>query len=311
VNRSLLIDGGQTGCRVVYTEDGRQLGAGAADGLSPQKPNRGEGLLGAIGHALRAVRPQPCEVDVAVAGLTGFDGSRAAAEAAAGAIRSRVRAGRVVVTSDAVTSYLGAVGARPGAMVAAGTGIIGLAGDMSGRAVRTDGWGYILGDDGGGYYIGRRGLASALRAWDGRGGSEALRHRAEMSLGKAEQIRERVYGASNPVKEVASFAVQVAQAAREGDSTAEHIWSDAAREAALTATSALAALFEPQTSVTVSWAGGLFEARDLMLEPFKKRVSCTWPGSRLSPPEGDAVSGAGLLARSGSPPMFGSLVYTL
>lgn len=49
-------------------------------------------------------------VDVVAAGLTGFDDSSETAHAIAEGIRSMVRAERVVVTNDAVTSYLGAVG---------------------------------------------------------------------------------------------------------------------------------------------------------------------------------------------------------
>jgi N-acetylglucosamine kinase-like BadF-type ATPase len=52
-----------------------------------------------------------------------------------------------------VTSYLGAIGFEPGAVVAAGTGVIALAGDRDGNFARSDGWGYILGDDGGGWLL--------------------------------------------------------------------------------------------------------------------------------------------------------------
>lgn len=142
--------------------------------------------------------------------MTGFDDSSGTARAITDGLRSLVRAERVVVTNDAVTSYLGAIGFEPGAVTAAGTGAVALAGDMGGSFARSDGWGYMLGDDGGGYYVGRRGLANALRAYDGRGGSEALKRRAEKRLGPLELIKQRVYGASNPVSEVASFAQEVA-----------------------------------------------------------------------------------------------------
>ena len=52
-----------------------------------------------------------------------------------------------------MTSYLGAIGFEPGAVVAAGTGVIALAGDRDGNFARSDGWGYILGDDGGGWLV--------------------------------------------------------------------------------------------------------------------------------------------------------------
>jgi glucosamine kinase len=307
----LLIDGGQSGCRIVYVADGERVGSGGESGLTRQTRDRAAGLLRVLERAFADIEPLPSAVDVVVAGLTGFDDSSETARTITDGIRSLVGAGRVVVTNDAVTSYLGAIGFEPGAVVAAGTGVIALAGNRGGSFARSDGWGYIMGDDGSGYYIGRRGLASALRAYDGRGGSEALRGRAEESLGPPELIKKRVYEAPNPVSMVARFAREVANAAREGDPVASEIWTDAAREVALTVTAALRRVFDPGASVTVSWTGSLFNAQDLMLEPFKRHVASIWPTARLLAPEGTALSGAELLARSGPAPMFGPLIHVL
>jgi N-acetylglucosamine kinase-like BadF-type ATPase len=269
----------------------------------------GTAILQAFEQAFADIEPRPRAVDVAAAGLTGFDGSPEAARAVADGVRSLVRAGRVMVTNDAVTSYLGAIEFEPGVVVAAGTGVIAITGDRDGSFARSDGWGYMLGDDGGGYYIGRRGLACALRAYDGRGGSEALRWRAEKMFGSPGLIGRRVYGASNPASEVAKFAPEVAEAAREGDPVASEIWADAAREVALTATASLRQVFDPGATVAVSWTGSLFNARDLMLEPFKRHVARTWPSARFLAPKGTALHGAELLARSDLPRMFEALVH--
>ena len=293
----------------MFIEDGEEIGSADGAGLSRQAKDRAEGLLQAMRQTLLDIESPPEAVDKVVAGLTGFDGSPDTARTVVKGIRSLVQAETIIVTNDAVTSYLGAIGAEPGAMVAAGTGIIALAGDPDGSFARADGWGYILGDEGSGYYIGRRGLASALRAWDGRGGSEILRQKAEESIGVPEMIKQRVYGASNPASEVARFALQVAEAAREGDHASSGIWKDAAREAALTATAALGEVFEQGTSVTVSWAGSLFDAEDLMLEPFKQHVVEIWPSARVTAPESNALRGAELLARSDPFPMFRSLLH--
>jgi N-acetylglucosamine kinase-like BadF-type ATPase len=128
-------------------------------------------------------------------------------------------------------------------------------------------------------------------------------------FGTPGMIKERVYEASNPVSEVAPFAPEVAEAAREGDPVASEIWADAAREVALTVTASLRGVFTEGDPVCVSWTGGLFEARDLMLEPFKRHVAGIWPSARLLAPRGTALDGGELLARSVSPAMFRSLVY--
>ena len=308
MNRHLLIDGGQTGCRLVYVVEGEEIGSGSGVGLSRQE-DRTESLLKAIEQGFADIEPRPEAVDVVAAGLTGFDGSPEVAKTIADGVRSMVRAGHVVVTNDAVTSYLGAIGFEPGAVVAAGTGSIALAGDNNGSVARSDGWGYILGDDGGGYYIGRRGLASALRAADGRGGSENLLRRAEKEIGQPELIKKQVYGASNPASMVAAFTMEVAEAARKGDLVAREIWSDAAYEVALTVTATLSQLFEPNDFVTVSWTGSLFNAKDLMLDPFREHVAEMWPTARLLAPEGKGLHGAELLARSDRLTMFRSLLH--
>jgi len=113
----------------------------------------------------------------------------------------------------------------------------------------------------------------------------------------------------NPVSEVAEFAQEVAEAARDGDPVASEIWADAAREVALTVTASLGRVFEAGTPVAVSWAGSLFRARDLMLEPFRQHVVQMWPSVRLVAPRGMALRGAELLARSGPFPLFQTLVH--
>lgn len=309
MSRHLLIDGGQTGCRIVYVVDGEEVGSGSGTGLSRQAEDRTKSLLKAIEQTFADIAPRPETIDVAAAGLTGFDASPETARAIADGVNSMVQAKRVVVTNDAVTSYLGAIGLAPGAVIAAGTGSIALAGDLDGRFARSDGWGYILGDDGGGYYIGRRGLASALRAADGRGGSENLLRRAEQQIGSPELVKKRVYEVSNPVSLVAAFTTKVAEAAHEGDTLAREIWSDAAYEVALTVDAALRQLFKRNASVTISWTGSLFNAKDLMLDPFKQHVTEMWPSARLLAPEGKALRGARILAQADQLPMFGALLH--
>lgn len=310
MSRYILIDGGQSGCRMAYVADGERVLTSDGAGLGRQDPGRTESLLRVLERTFGDMAPRiPDAVEVVAAGLTGFDGSRKTARAIADGLRTRVRTARVVVTTDAVTSYLGAMGFEPGAVVAAGTGVIALAGDREGNVAHSDGWGYILGDDGGGYYIGRRGLVSALRACDGRGGSEALLRRAQDVFGAPESLKDHIYRSSNPAGEVARFAGEVAEAARAGDPAASEIWAIAAREVAQTVTAALSKVFTPDTSVTVSWTGNLFEARDLMLQPFQRQVAALWPTAHLLAPRGTALDGAELLARSNPPPMFEDLLH--
>lgn len=285
------MDGGQSGCRVVDVVDGDRIGGGNGAGLSRHSRDRAEGALDVLGRIITDMGPSSPAVDAVVVGVTGLEDSQPAIRRFVDGIQSLVRTDRVVLTNDAVTSYLGAIGFEA-SVVAAGTGVISLAGDRQGNFTRGDGWGYILGDDGGGYYVGRRGLASALRSHDGRGGSEAIAKRATETFGTPQAIKERVYGAENPAQEVAGFALRVAEAAREGDPVAVMTWDDAARELASTVTATLHRIFDARTLVPVSWAGALFGARELILDPFERYLLQMRPAAYLLAPKGTALDGA-------------------
>src|SRR5438309_2185892 len=144
-----------------------------------------------------------------------------------------------------------------------------------------DGWGHLLGDVGSGFWIGRRGLDAALRAHDGRGGGSPLLARlVERDVGPLDRLPELAARAgAGPVAAIASFSVQVAEAARAGDEVARYIWLEAAGALADSAV-ACARRLHPgsQIPISVSWVGGLFSAPDaLLLDPFLARVPSTFP----------------------------------
>jgi len=112
--------------------------------------------------------------DATAAGI-GLPGLRSPAARARLAAELTSRAGRPVhVTGDGETALLGAFGARPGIAVFAGTGS-GATGWDGRRWARAGGHGFLLGDEGSAYWIGRAAANAALRWEDGMGGSAALR----------------------------------------------------------------------------------------------------------------------------------------
>jgi len=111
---------------------------------------------------------------VTAAGI-GMPGIRSAESAARLAKAVSDRAGcPVYVTGDGETAWLGAFGGEPGIVVFAGTGS-GATGCDGQRWARSGGHGFLLGDEGGAYWIGRSAVSAALRWEDGMGGSAAIR----------------------------------------------------------------------------------------------------------------------------------------
>ena len=80
----------------------------------------------------------------------------------------------MAVGDDTDAALAGAFAGRPGIVVIAGTGSGAAGRDAAGRTVRVGGHGFLLGDEGGGYWIGREAVRAALRAADGTGPPTAL-----------------------------------------------------------------------------------------------------------------------------------------
>lgn len=175
-----------------------------------------EQLLPEVHRLMKAADPGAA-VTAAAIGAAGMAtlGGRLRAELPA-ALASALGVRRIALAADAVTAY--SRRARPAARRGGGggTGMIALGTDLS-TWRRADGWGHLLGDSGGGAWIGREGLDAAMRAHDGRrGGSPALLARVETVFGPAAGLPGLLYPRTDRPALLASFAPEVAACSRRG-----------------------------------------------------------------------------------------------
>lgn len=266
-------------------------------------------LLSVLTDLVKSVGSHGGRFDAAILGLAPIRDS-ADAEVVAAHMRSLLVARTVVITHDAVIHYAGALGQQPGVVVSAGTGVHALAAAANGRTWSSGAWGYILGDDGSGYTIGRHALAAAFRDLDGRAREPAIRAAAEELYGPLDLLSVSLYYEPNPVTIVARFAPRVAQLARDGNQLAAKIWADAADEIARSTLAAAEALFRRGEPLEVRWTGGLFDAGGLLVDPFCEVVLAGWPTACIRPATGGPVDGGLLLART-TIPALEKLVYRL
>ncbi len=157
------IDGGATKTICLLSDEG-VLSAGLS-GPSNYITIGVEGARRAIEEAVtRALKG--CQgiqrVDVAYLGMAGAEGPRGK-RIFNDIMQGLGIAGRVFVDTDAAIAVAGATACKPGVVVISGTGSIAYGVNRFGERRRAGGWGYLLGDEGSGFDIGRRGLASALR----------------------------------------------------------------------------------------------------------------------------------------------------
>jgi len=297
---ALAVDAGQTKIRAAL-DDGRGPRSAVAPGVVRVGPHAGPDIVAErILAAVAELGPLPEPAPLAAIGLSGFEAmGHDDLCLLADTFRGSLGLERLAIATDGLTALLGAIGARDGVVVAAGTGTACLARHDQ-RYAKVDGWGSLLSDAGSGFAIGRAGLEAALRAYDGRGGSPRLMDAARSRYGTIEQMPERIYAERVPTRAVASFAADVATEAAGGDEVALAILRDAARELAISACAAAARVFEPGDPVLVSYAGNVFQAGDLVLEPFTRELQARRPGTSVVAPSGDPLDGAFLLAELAS-----------
>jgi N-acetylglucosamine kinase-like BadF-type ATPase len=210
------------------------------------------------------------------------------------------------ISNDALIALWGGLADRDGVAVLAGTGSIALARSGDGREGRAGGWGYLLGDEGSGYWLGREAIAALLRALEGRDSTGALVQLVRVALGRGVQsvpdVIAWVNGGEGQVRRLASLAPLVAQAADAGDPLAADILCRGAQALAGIAAAAVRQVWpgDVPDPLDVASCGGVWAAGPRLTDPFAAALAKALPGSRPAPPLLPPVGGALLLAMGGA-----------
>lgn len=152
------LDIGGTKTRGVRFEDGAVVADESVGSSNVQNVTRAEAalhlaeLFGRIGGG---------KVAQVYAGAGGID-TDADAEALAALIAPHVPGARITVVHDS-RLLLAAGGASTGVAVIGGTGSAAWGRNSLGEEARAGGWGYLLGDEGSGYWLGREAVRHSLR----------------------------------------------------------------------------------------------------------------------------------------------------
>lgn len=297
----LAVDFGRTGCRAaiwrgdapepeaVATGDG-SLGLNAVDGSDVA-----EAAILAVAKPLLESRGID-RVDAVGVGAPGALEASAPTRRLAEQLVRSLPARRVAVMSDAITSHAGALGGKPGVVLAAGTGAVTVAIGAGGQFRRVDGWGPWLGDEGSGAWLGRCGLQAAARAHDGRGPATVLAEAAVRQFGSIGELATKLGSDPNPARSIAAFAPAVAAAARNGDAVALQLIEAGAAALARSMIAAAEALNAsgPVTGVII---GGLVNLGLVLLDPL--HASLERSNLQLVAAEGTSIDGARRLALAG------------
>ena len=205
---------------------------------------------------------------------------------------------RTLIVNDALIALVAGAGQGPGLVLVAGTGSIAYGVSARGLAARAGGWGSALGDEGSGYWIGRRALTAVTRAADGRGpvtllSELVLRH---FSLSRPEQLVTEIYDHAKGRRPVATLGEVVEQARAAGDAVATEILREAAAELALAASSVVSRLDMRGDQFPTLLSGGLITRTAWLAAEVSRHLAEVAPRSLVSCLEAEPAAGAVRLA---------------
>jgi len=285
----LGVDGGQSSTTaIIGNEGGRVLGLGSGGPCNHVGASEGrEKFTRAIEECVsKACAEAGCSPKFEAACL-GFSGGPEDKQAI---LEEMLDAGKLIVTTDALIALAGATAGEPGIITIAGTGSIAFGRNAAGKTARAGGWGYLFGDEGGGFDLTRQALRAALRFEEGWGPPTTL-HRALLAAAgahSADSLMRRFYTTEFSRPRIAGFSKLVDQAAREGDAVATALLHTAAQELASLTAAVRRQLFQPKEPARVAYIGGVFRSA-ILFERYRMLVELEDGNTCLAPVYGPAA----------------------
>ncbi len=255
----LGIDGGQSSTTAILgDESGQILGFGRGGPCNHvQGPGGYEKFVNAITGCVGQAAAELGGTPPITALCGGFSGGPADKEQI---LQEMFPGAQTFITNDARIALTGATAGGAGIITIAGTGSIALGRNDAGKEARAGGWGYVYGDEGGGFDLTRQALRAALREEEGWGPRTALTPMLLEHTGapNVNDLLHRFYTTAWSRPQIAALSRLVAEAAESGDAVAIDILHAAAQQLAGYTGAVRAQLFSPGEVVRVAWIGGVF-----------------------------------------------------
>ncbi len=301
------VDGGGTRARgmLARLDGGEALALAQSDSTNPYSVGLAAALANLRGLLLdlnARAEAAGCRVAACCCGLAGLDRPEDEANFRPTVQAALPEAALALVNDTRIALFAGAPEGW-GILTIAGTGSNTFGVSPQGRQARTGGWGHILGDEGSGYWIGRKAVREACRASDGRRPPTTLaaaipRH---LHLARVSDLLPWVLALQGAEKAaIAALAPVVLEQWAAGDDAAGRIVRKALGhycDAALAVHRRLFAEEPPPVECPCVLFGGLTEHPafcEALAGALRRRVPSLAPGRLLRP----AVEGAVGMARA-------------
>lgn len=306
--RVLAVDGGQSGIRVGHSTTGRVI---EVPGVSRVEGDTIAAVADAVTHGW--LEGGFGATDRVVMGLSTAPTDEASQARLCNKVNRVIDAQEVWLADDSVTCHAGALSLGWGVSITAGTGVACMVLPEVGEPSVVGGHGYLLGDEGGAFWVGREGLRGALRAVDGRGPGTGLVEAATTRFGDVGTLGARLHDVPRPVNEIAQFAPVVLAMADAGDEVATRAADEAVTELVILARAAVAAARQGspwhQARVPVALGGRLLLEGEPLRRRLDARLATEGLGADVRSADGPPLDGALALGALPDPGRYGSMVH--
>jgi len=300
------IDGGGTSTKCLLADQGGRVLSEGKAGPSvhlkdEQSLRHARVVLYLVVHdaLIKAGLLDSTEIEAIFFGVTGVAHPRVPAAAIYRlALEEQFQVSQVRVDHDARIALAGALPLTPGVIVIAGTGSMAFGINKKGQEGRAGGWGYLLGDPGSAYEIGRQALEAVRREEDLLGEKTSLTSLVlnHFEIQNARDIPGLIYADALPRVRIAGISRLVEKAASRGDEVAIEILEEAGAALGEMACAVMHRLGLEEHHPAVSGSGGVFESREWIWRAFRGEVLRQYPHASIHPPRYPPLVGALLLA---------------
>ncbi len=247
-------------------------------------------LRSSVLETLQKASLEPAEVHCIGAGMAG---AAQATEWLKKEFASLFPQSRITVAPDYEIALIGAHGKRYGILILSGTGSSACGINGSGESAHAGGWGYLIGDEGGGYWLGLQTLKSAANAADGFEEKTELYQQIfeHLNISHPDDLISWTYNPETTNRKIAQISELVLEVASQGDPVAKKIVERGAEhlfQLYLNLVDRLNFIDPP-----VMFAGGLLNSETLLQQLLMKKI-----GLKEAPcPKYSPVAGAALMAQ--------------
>jgi len=260
-----------------------------------------QAIISAIIQAKEKTGQESLKIEAACLGIAGLDtekDKRILSEMVNQGRLKKIIGKKVSLVNDGLVGLRSGVEENYGLSLVAGTGANCYGINKNGEEAFAGDWGYLLGDQGGGYDMGLKILRAVMAAFDGRGEKTVLTDLvlSHSKLSAVPDLVDWVYKEKGRFERIVSLPSLIDKAVVKGDTLAKKLIREQARELALAVWAVVKRLRMEKEKFPLVFIGSLFNPKETLLRKTEREILRVAPKAYFVLPDRQPAEGAVRLA---------------